>query len=275
MPESPSAPRRSRTALIWLTTALILVAGSVFWYVSGRLRHSDERLAAVTSQIESIAGSQSQLAEQLRRAMEATEQAREQALEAGARAEDSQRAAVEASMRAAIAQTTREMAERQAELTRQELEAIRAARVAELNRMQEALAKVAPARRTADGVVIDLSDSTFRFDFDKANLRQENRELLSRLAGILLASEGYRLQVYGHTDDIGDEQYNLGLSERRAKAVRDYLVECGIPAPMVEHKGMGKSSPRVDGNSTQARAQNRRVEIGVVDTVITYAGQTP
>jgi len=137
--------------------------------------------------------------------------------------------------------------------------------------MQEALSKVAATRRTADGMVIDLGNDSFKFDFDKATLRPENRELLSRLAGILLVSHGYRLHVYGYTDDIGTNEYNEGLSERRAQAVRDYLAKSGIPPEIMTTKGFGKSSPRVRAKSAEAREKNRRVEIGIVDTVIKYA----
>jgi len=139
--------------------------------------------------------------------------------------------------------------------------------------MQEALAKVAATRRTADGMIIDLGSDSFKFDFDKATLRPENRELLSRLAGILLASHGYRLHVYGYTDDVGTEEYNQGLSERRAEAVREYLAKSGIPSEIMSSKGFGKSSPRVKATTQQAREKNRRVEIGIVDTVVKYGGE--
>ena len=86
---------------------------------------------------------------------------------------------------------------------REQVERMRAAREADLDRMQEALNRVAPTRRTPTGMVIQLAGRSFEFDFDRAELRPGNREILSRIAGILLASTGYSLYVYGHTDDIG------------------------------------------------------------------------
>jgi outer membrane protein OmpA-like peptidoglycan-associated protein len=119
-------------------------------------------------------------------------------------------------------------------------------------------------------MVVSLGEDRFLFDFDKADVKLENRELLSRIAGVLLASHGYRLYVYGHTDDVGTGEYNQDLSERRAKSVRDYLVKAGIPEEIIESKGFGKTSPRVPAKTRDARQKNRRVEIGVVDTIINY-----
>ena len=136
--------------------------------------------------------------------------------------------------------------------------------------MQEALNRIAPTRRTPSGMVMMLSDEAFRFDFDKATLKPANKEMLSRIAGILLASEGYRLFVDGHTDDIGTDEYNQGLSERRAEAVQQYLVAAGIPPEVVAVQGFGKSQPLVKEQTKAARANNRRVEIGIVDTIVHY-----
>lgn len=151
-----------------------------------------------------------------------------------------------------------------------ELENMRRQRAAELDRMQQALSRIGPTARTPTGMVMQLANRSFRFDFDSAALKPENRETLSRIAGVLLASEGYRLFIDGHTDDVGTDQYNQRLSERRAGSVRDYLVKAGIPADIVEVKGFGKSNPLVPAKSSDAREKNRRVEIGIVDTIIHY-----
>jgi outer membrane protein OmpA-like peptidoglycan-associated protein len=132
------------------------------------------------------------------------------------------------------------------------------------------LAKIAATRRTGSGMVIDLTNDSFAFDFDKAALRPENREILSRIAGVLLASNGYRLFVHGHTDDVGPEQYNQELSERRAASVAGYLKSAGIDPEVIEIRGFGLSSPRAPGRTPEARQKNRRVEIVVVDSVIHY-----
>ena len=151
-----------------------------------------------------------------------------------------------------------------------ELEGIQQRRAEELDRMQQALNHVAPTERTATGMVMQLANDSFNFGFDSAELKPSNRELLSRVAGVLLASEGYRLFIDGHTDDIGSDDYNKGLSERRAKSVRDYLVKAGVPADIISTNGFGKSNPLVKGKTREAREKNRRVEIGIVDTIVKY-----
>ena len=165
------------------------------------------------------------------------------------------------------------LAKEQAEQARAELEEARRRREDELNRMQKALANIVETVRTPMGMVVNLGEDSFLFDFDKSTLRSENREILSRIAGVLLASHGYRLQVYGHTDDVGAARYNKQLSERRAQAVKQYLVDAGVPAALIEAKGYGESSPALAKKSPAARQKNRRVEIGVIDTIINYGGQ--
>ena len=106
----------------------------------------------------------------------------------------------------------------------------------------------------------------------KERWSRTDRELLSRIAGILLTSKDYAVSVNGHTDDVGSVEYNQKLSERRAQAVRDYLVDAGLSPSIFTVTGHGKSLPLVQGTSDQARAKNRRVELGIVNTRIVYQG---
>jgi outer membrane protein OmpA-like peptidoglycan-associated protein len=76
--------------------------------------------------------------------------------------------------------------------------------------------------------------------------------------------------VNGHTDDVGTAAYNQTLSERRAAAVRDYLVQAGLSPENLSVTGHGKSLPLVAGNSDAARAKNRRVELAIANTQIRY-----
>jgi outer membrane protein OmpA-like peptidoglycan-associated protein len=122
------------------------------------------------------------------------------------------------------------------------------------------------------GLVMTLDSKSIRFDFDKANIKPEYRDILNRIAGIMMTLKGYTVAVYGYTDDIGTQAYNLQLSQRRAEAVRDFLVQAGISATVMSTKGFGKSDPRVPGDSEQARAANRRVEIAIVDSELVVNG---
>ncbi|MBI4464205.1 MAG: OmpA family protein, partial [Acidobacteria bacterium] len=179
----------------------------------------------------------------------------------------------EAAQEAEQARGEASLAAQQAQMARQEVERIRLQREAEIERLQKALSKIADTQRTALGLVMTLGSESIQFDFDNATLRSENRELLSRIAGILMTASGFRIQVFGHTDDVGTEEYNQGLSERRAQAVRNYLVEAGVDPQLFTIRGFGKSSPRVRGTSPEVRAKNRRVEIGIIDSVIDYQGE--
>lgn len=204
-----------------------------------------------------------------------------QAVERAAQAEASARAAAEgrqlAEAQTAEAREQADAARREATTAREtaaraqaEADQVRQKAEAELNRLEAALGQIAETRRTALGLVMRLGSDYLKFDFDKADLRQEDRELLSRIAGILLTSQDYTVSVNGHTDDVGTEAYNQKLSERRAEAVRDYLVKAGLPAEILSVTGHGKSLPLVPGRSEEARAKNRRVELGIVSTRIQY-----
>jgi len=154
----------------------------------------------------------------------------------------------------------------------QQAEEYRQARESELAQLQQALGQIAETHRTAMGLVMTLDSKSIRFDFDKAIIKPEYRDILNRIAGILMTLKGYTIAVYGYTDDVGTQTYNLQLSQRRAEAVRDFLMQTGISPTIMSTKGFGKSDPRVPGDSEQARAANRRVEIGIVDSKLITNG---
>ena len=199
-------------------------------------------------------------AEGRERARAETAEARGDAAEAREEAEGAQ-AAADAARRAAG------QAEAEARRIRQEAET-------ELTRLQKALGQIGETRRTALGIVMNLGSDYLKFEFDKAELKPEDRELLSRVAGILLTSHEYTVSVNGHTDDVGSAEYNQELSERRAQAVRDYFEEAGLSPQILSVTGHGKERPLVTGTSDEARAKNRRVELGIVNTRIRYGRET-
>jgi outer membrane protein OmpA-like peptidoglycan-associated protein len=150
----------------------------------------------------------------------------------------------------------------------QQAEQYRREREAELAQLQQALGQIAETRRTSMGLVMTLDSKSVRFDFDKSDIKPDYRDTLNRIAGILMTLKGYTINVYGYTDDVGTQAYNLQLSQRRSEAVRDFLVHAGISPTIMNTKGFGKSDPRVSGTGEQARAANRRVEIGIVDVTM-------
>ena len=266
----------------WLITGLALVAvvGTVSSYVllnwlgaiERRLIEIGGDVASVVDQVDRAVGAADEAVRKSEEALDRAAEAEQNALEAAGGRAQAEQAQRQAEVESAEARARAAVAIEEADVARAETERVRRERQAEFDRLQEALSRIVETRRTALGLVMNLGSDAIEFDFDRAELRPENRELLSRIVGILLSSEGYSLYVYGHTDDVGSADYNLELSERRAEAVRDYLVETGIDGAIIDTKGYGKSSPRVDGIDAESRAKNRRVEIGIVDVRIEITG---
>lgn len=102
------------------------------------------------------------------------------------------------------------------------------------------------------------------FDFDKATLRPESKAELERIYQILIENPRMRIRIAGHTDSMGSDEYNQKLSENRAKAVYEYLIQRGISADRLSYIGYGESRP-IDTNDTdEGRQNNRRVEIEIL-----------
>ena len=116
---------------------------------------------------------------------------------------------------------------------------------------------------TATKVV--LNADTF-FDFDKDTLKPEGRQVLDQVAQQVGSINLETLIATGHTDSIGPEAYNMGLSQRRANSVKNYLVSQGVSADRIYVEGKGETSPVADNATREGRAQNRRVEIEIVGT---------
>ncbi|MFN8628359.1 MAG: TonB-dependent receptor [Candidatus Binatia bacterium] len=101
------------------------------------------------------------------------------------------------------------------------------------------------------------------FDFDKATLKAEAKPILDEALQVLKQEGSVDIVVEGHTDSVGTEQYNLGLSRRRADTVRRYLVDHGIAASRIAAEGLGEAKPVASNDTADGRAQNRRVELHV------------
>ena len=270
----------SGRANIVLTLLLVAIAGLIgfVWYLNQRIENQRAELSTAERWSEFIERKLHESREEMATLQSRAEEAQGRAAEAEDLAMATERAKRDAELEREFireeAQRLRQETAQAHELaaaSQREAERLRRQRRRELNRMQEALSHIAETVRTPMGMVVNLSEDSFLFDFDKTDLRPENREILSRIAGVLLASHGYRLYVYGHTDDVGEDAYNQQLSEGRAQSVRDYLAEAGIPPEIIEVKGFGETSPKVRGETPLARQKNRRVEIGVIDTIINYS----
>jgi outer membrane protein OmpA-like peptidoglycan-associated protein len=128
-------------------------------------------------------------------------------------------------------------------------------------------------RDTARGLIVNMSDVLF--DTGKYSLRPLAREKLAKVAGIVSGHPGLRLDVEGHTDSVGSDDYNQRLSEQRGSAVRDYLTQQGMPVSSVTTKGFGKTQPVASNDTAGGRQQNRRVELVISGEVIGTEIGTP
>ena len=258
---------KPRVVLGAISVALVLVLG--FWLLRS-LARLNRQMAQLSQQTEQLnrrvegAEQQSQtFAQQASQAAASAQAAAQQRDEAKATEADSAAQAQSALQAAATAQEQANQAEQKAEEYRKQHEE-------ELQQLQQVLGQIAETHRTTLGLVMTLGEKSIRFDFDKSNIEPQYRDILNRIAGVLMTLKGYSIYVYGYTDDIGTQEYNLKLSGRRAQAVRDSLVQAGINPGLISTKGFGKSDPRVRSDSAQARAANRRVEIGIVDSRLLF-----
>ena len=128
----------------------------------------------------------------------------------------------------------------------------------EINKM-EALKEEPPEEMT-----IVLDDRSLNFDFDKSFVKPQYDEMLTNLKEFITKND-YEVTIVGHTDYIASNEYNMGLSKRRAEAVKAKLIELGLePSRIVETVARGEEEPVADNGTTEGRAKNRRVEFKLV-----------
>jgi outer membrane protein OmpA-like peptidoglycan-associated protein len=176
-----------------------------------------------------------------------------------AQQQQAQAQAAAAQQAANAADQQRQLAEQQRQEAIQQKEAMRARLLAQLN-------QVLQTRDTARGLIVSMPDVLFAFN--KYDLKPEARERLAKISGIVLAYPDLKLQIEGYTDSIGSDEYNQTLSDKRAEAVRDYLVTSGVSMNNVAARGMGKADPVADNSTAAGRQLNRRVEMIVSGDVI-------
>lgn len=116
--------------------------------------------------------------------------------------------------------------------------------------------------RVGEGIAVKF-DNSLMFDFDSAQLRSTARSELAKLSGNLQEYPNTDLVIVGHTDAVGSDEYNLGLSQRRAASARDYLVAQGISPSRITTVGKGEREPIASNDTDAGRQQNRRVEVAI------------
>ena len=178
--------------------------------------------------------------------------AQQQAAQAAADQAAKDRAAAQAQQRAAEAET--EKARQAAAEAEAEKAQLRAQLLNQLN-------SILQTRDSARGLIVNMSDVLF--DTGSYTLKPGAREKLAKISGIVLAHPGLSLQIEGHTDSVGGDEFNQQLSERRADSVRDFLAEQGVAPSSITAHGFGKTQPVASNDTAEGRQRNRRVELVV------------
>ncbi|MBY0238218.1 MAG: OmpA family protein [Burkholderiaceae bacterium] len=120
--------------------------------------------------------------------------------------------------------------------------------------------RVAPGQKLLDAV---LAQRIIEFDSGRATLRPSGMAILDEMAAVILQLKGARIEVSGHTDNVGQRAANVALSEARAQAVRAYLAQKGVAPESVAVSGLGPDRPVADNATADGRARNRRIEFKV------------
>jgi outer membrane protein OmpA-like peptidoglycan-associated protein len=232
---------------------------------AARLRQdNDARAAAARNEADRLRGENDAQraaaqadADRLKRESDAQATAAQNEADRLRRENDAQRAAAQADLDRAA----RERAQAEAEKT-----ALRAQLLAQFNAILQ-------TRDTARGLIVNMSDVLF--DTAKFTLRPLAREKLAKVSGIVSGHPGLKLDVEGHTDSVGGDDYNQRLSEQRGESVRSYLVQQGMPVSSVTTRGFGKTQPVASNETSAGRQENRRVELVISGDIIGVAIGSP
>jgi len=204
---------------------------------------------AAKAEAERMKAEAEQAAQQAALAAQEAGRQKEEAEKAKAEALAQQQALAEQTAKAQQAAAQSEQLRQQAEKEKQELR----------SRLLQQLNSILATHDSARGLIASMSDVLFKTG--SFELLPGARERLAKISGIVLAYPSLHLQVEGHTDSVGTDDYNQQLSEKRAGAVRDYLVQQSISADAIEARGFGKTEPVASNDTPEGRQQNRRVEM--------------
>lgn len=121
----------------------------------------------------------------------------------------------------------------------------------------------AEVERVGEGIKVTLPESIVNFAFDSSELTPTAKANLDKLSEVLINNPDTNINIYGHTDSKGTDEYNLSLSDRRAASVKNYLISKGVAGSRLFPMGMGEKEPVATNDTDAGRAQNRRVEFAI------------
>jgi outer membrane protein OmpA-like peptidoglycan-associated protein len=254
-----------------------------------KMEITDAREAVERAEDARITTLRKQAAEREQATLDAKNQAQAEAAQSQQLAAQSQMQAQQSQMEAQQAQLQAEQAKAakaQADAARAQAEAEAAearAKAAEASKSAEdanavreklraQLNSVLATSESARGLIVNMSDVLF--DTGKYTLKPATQISLAKVAGILQAYPGLRVQVEGYTDSVGSDDFNQKLSDNRAGAVKDFLVSQGVPQTNITSQGFGKNDPVADNSSASGRQMNRRVNMVVSGDAIGIESQS-
>ncbi len=196
------------------------------------------------------------------------QQSQAQAEQAKLEAERAQMQAQQAQLAKAQADEQAREAQARAAQANKEVENANAVR----EKLRQQLNSVLATSESARGLIVNMSDVLF--DTGKYTLKQTTQVSLAKVAGILMAYPGLKVQVEGYTDSVGSDAMNQTLSENRASAVRQFLISQGVSPDNITSQGFGKNDPVADNSTAAGRAENRRVNMVVSGDAIGISAQS-
>src|SRR5690554_4243198 len=122
----------------------------------------------------------------------------------------------------------------------------------------------AQVERVGEGIKVILNENTVNFAFDSSELTSTAQSNLDKIVRVFKQNPKTHIMIYGYTDSVGRDEYNMKLSRSRANSVKAYLVSKGIGTRRITAQGMGEADPIATNDTDAGRAQNRRVEFGIV-----------
>lgn len=121
----------------------------------------------------------------------------------------------------------------------------------------------AEVERVGEGIKVTLNENTVNFDFNSSTLTSTAKANLDKLITVLKNNPDTNINIYGYTDSVGSDSYNLTLSGKRADAVKAYFISNGVSSSRLFTQGMGEANPVASNDTDAGRAQNRRVEFAI------------
>lgn len=203
----------------------------------------------------------------------AQEKARQQALEAQQQQQQAQAQAELAAQQARAEQEAAQAAQQRQQAAEQAAQAAQQQTEQMREKLRDQLSQVLQTQETARGLIVNMPNVLFALN--RYELKPDAQIKLAKVSGILQAYPGLKVQVEGYTDSTGSDEYNVKLSQERARSVQAFLIDQGVSPENLSAQGYGKADPVADNSTSAGRSQNRRVQLVISGQSIGVQQQAP